>query len=155
MKRYSGYFVVVVLLLPSLGAGKQKEEKIDPRLKQIHTVFLKGDNSAVEGIRAKQAEIEKNSCLRLVLDAETADAVLKVSYSPGGYVNRTVSMRNAGLGTQEWKPYHTALELSAREGKKLKKIWARDVDLDERGEQARRGTLRLMDVLRQDACSGR
>jgi hypothetical protein len=146
--------VVVVLLLPGLGIGKHKEEKIDPRLKQIHTVFLKGDSTAVQDIQAKQAEIEKDSCLRLVPDADTADAVLKVNYSPGGFA-RSLSYENRGQAIQDVNPYHTSMELSIREGTKLKKIWARDLDLDERQEQARRGTLRLMDVLRQDACGGR
>jgi len=155
VKRCFSYFVVVVLLLPNLGIGKRKEENIDPRLKQIHTIFLKGDKAATDDIQAKQAQIEKNSCLRLVPDAETADAVLKVNYSPGGYVNRTGSMRNAGLGTEEWKPYHTGFELSAREGKKLKKIWAKEVDLDEQHQQAQHGVFRLMDSLSQDACGGR
>ena len=143
-----------MLLLPGLGIGKHKDEKIDPKLKQIHTIFLKGDNTAVQDIQAKQAEIEKDSCLKMVSDADTADAIVKVNYSSGGFA-RTLSFGNQGQGIQDVNPYHTAFELSIREGGKLKKIWSRDVDQDERQEQKQRGTLRLMEVLRQDACTGR
>lgn len=152
MKKSLNYFVVVSLLLPSLGIGKGK--KIDARLTQIHTIFLKGDNSAAQDIRDKQAEIEKNSCLKLVPDAGTADAVLKVKFSPGGPA-RSLSLGDRGNAIPDVNPYHTAMELSVRDGTKLKKIWARDIDLDEGQEQAQHGVFRLMDLLRRDACSGR
>lgn len=154
MRRYAYYFAILILLLPGLGTGKRKDEKIDPRLKQIHNVYLKGDSSALESIRSKQAEIEKDNCFRLGEDEQSADAVLKVNYSPGGFA-RSMTMKNRGEAIQDVNPYHTSMELSIREGTKLRKIWSRSVDLEERQEQVRRGTLRLMDALRQDACSGR
>jgi len=156
MKKSVGCIVVVALLLPSLGMGKGKEGKIDPRLKQIHAIFLQGAFSAVQEVRDKQAEIEKGSCLKLVQNAEAADAVVKVSYTPG-FVGQTqtVGFQLPGMGISEVRPYHTAFELSVPEGKKMKKIWERHVDLDHVEQETQPGVFRLMDLLRQDACGGR
>jgi hypothetical protein len=156
MKESFGCFVVVSLLLPTLGIGKHKEDKIDPRLKQIHTVFLKGPYAATQEVRDKQAEIEKGSCLRLTDRAETADAIGNVSYTPGGVSQVSKGQWDLpGMGIPDVEPYHTALELSVREGAKMKKIWQKHVDLDRAQQETRPGVLRLMDLLRDDACSGR
>lgn len=153
MRRRLGCFVVVLLLLPTLGVGKHKEDKIDPRLKQIHTIFVKGAFVATQEVRKGQAEIEKGSCLRLTDRAETADAIANLSYTPGGMSQ--VSMGSPLAGIPQVEPYRTALELSVRDGGKLRKIWQKHVDLDKAQQDTRPGVLRLMDLLRVDACSGR
>jgi hypothetical protein len=147
------YFVVASLLRPTPGIGKHNEDKIDPRLKQIHIVFLKGPYAATQEVRNKQAEIEKASCLRLTERPETADAIANVAYTPGGVSQ--VSMGSPLSGIPHVEPYHTALELSVRDGAKTKKIWQKHVDLDVGQQESRPGGLRLMDLLRDDACSGR
>jgi hypothetical protein len=156
MKKNFSRFLVVSLLLPGLAIGKHKEDKIDPRLKQIHTIFLKGAYTALQEVRDKRAEIEKDSCLRFADHADSADAVVKVSYRPGGVSQvSTATPDMPGMGLQDVQPYHTALELSVGEGTKMRKIWDKHVDLD-RGQQATQpGVLRLMDFLRHDACDGR
>ena len=156
MKGNLGRLAFVLLLLTSLAVGKHKEEQPDPRLKQIHTIFLKGAFTAMQQVQDNRAEIEKGSCLKLAENADTADAVVKVSYTPGGMEKiSTAAISNPDFAMTQVQPYHTALELSVREGTKMKKIWDKHVDLD-RGPQARRpGVLRLMDLLRHDACDGR
>jgi len=146
-------FILVSLLLPTLGIAKHKEDKSDPRLKQIHTIFIKGAFTATQEVKAKQAEIEKGSCLKLTDNADTADAVVNVSYTPGGVSQ--VSMGSPVAGIPQVEPYRTGLELSVRDGEKLKKIWQKHVDLDKAQQDTRSGVLRLMDHLRDDACSGR
>jgi len=150
-------FVVAALLLPSLGIGKHKEDKIDPRLKQIHTVFLKGAFTAIHEVQDKQAEVEKDNCLKLVEDEGTADAIVKVSYLPGGVsqISAGNSSGPPGMSLQERRPYHTAFELSVHEGPKLKKVWEKKVDLTLGAQETQPGVFRLMDLLRQDACDGR
>jgi len=157
MKENLGRFAIVLLLLATLPVAKpKKEDKVDPRLKQIHTIFLKGAFTAMKEVQDNRAEIEKDSCLKLAENADTADAVVRVSYTPGGMEKiSTAAISNPDAALTQVQPYHTALELSVREGMKMKKIWDKHVDL-ERGPQARRpGVLRLMDLLRRDACEGR
>jgi hypothetical protein len=156
MRRRLGCFVVVLLLLSTPSAGKRKEEKLDPRLKQIHTIFLKGAFVATQEVRRGQAEIEKGSCLKLTDRPETADAIVNVSYTPGGVSQVSKGQWDLpGMGIPKVEPYHTALELSVREGAKLRKIWQKHADLDKGQQDTRAGVLRLMDLLRDDACSGR
>ena len=156
MKKSVGCFVVVALLLPSLGIAKHKEDRIDPELKQIHTIFLEGAFSAVQDVRDNQAEIEKGSCLKLAKNTEAADAIVKVSYTPG-FVGQTqtVGFQLPGMGISEVRPYRTAFEVSVPEGTKMKKVWEKHVDLDLKEQETRHGVFRLMDLLRQDACGGR
>ena len=154
-KNFSRLLVVSLLLL-GLAVGKQKEDKIDPRLKQIHSIFLKGDFRAMQEVRDKRVEIEKVSCLKLAESADTADAIVKVSYTPGGAEQISAGpSQPPGVGLQDVQRYHTALELSVREGTKMRKIWARHVDLDRGQQYTQSGVLRLMDLLRHDACDGR
>ena len=154
MKPRFTYVLAASLLLPGLGIGKEKGKKVDPRLHQIHTVFVSGDNAAAQDIRGKQVDIEKNGCLKFAPDTETADAVLKVRYSPGG-LTHSVSMKGRGEAVPDVNPYHTSLELSVHEGSKMRKIWAKDIDLDEGQEQAQHGAFRLVSLLNNDACAGR
>src|SRR5215472_14296369 len=123
MKKSLGCCTLVASLLPGLAIGKQKETKIDPRMKEIHTVFLKGAFTAIQEVQDKRAEIEKDSCLKLVETADTADAIAKVSYTPGGAEQIDAGpSQPPGVGLQEIRPYHTALELSVRQGTKTRKI---------------------------------
>jgi hypothetical protein len=147
----------VFLLLTSVAAGKHKEEQPDPRLKQIHTIFLKGAFEAIREVQANREEIEKNSCLKLAENAEKADAVVKVSYTPGGteHISTAAIAVPGAASIRQIQPYHTALELSVREGSKIKKIWDKHIDLDRAQQSSRAGVFRLMDLLRQDACDGR
>ena len=154
MKPRFTYVLAASLLVPGLGIGKEKDKKVDPRLHRIHTVFVSGDNAAAQDIRAKQTDIEKDSCLKLVPDAETADAVLKVRYSPGR-LTRSISVKGRGEAVPDVNPYHTSLELNVRDGGKMRKIWSKDIDLDDAQEQAQHGVFRLMGSLNQDACAGR
>jgi hypothetical protein len=156
MRKIFRCFVVVSLLLPSLGNGKNREDKVDPRLKQIHTVFLKGSLEATQTLRDQRVEIEKDSCLKLADNAESADAVLKIGYVPGGISQESDGQaRVPGMDIPVVRHYHTAFELNIREGPKMRKIWEKHVDLN-RGEQdTQPGVLRLMDLLRHDACDGR
>lgn len=156
MKNKSGCLVVIALLLPSAGIGNHKEDKIDPRLKQIHTIFLRGSFTAIQYVQDNQAEIEKGSCLKVVKDADTADAVVKVSYTPGGVSQETAGQIGPpGMSIQQRRPYHTALEVSVPDGTKMKKIWEKHVDLTLGAQESQPGVSRLMDLLRQDACGGR
>jgi hypothetical protein len=156
MKRNLGRLALALLLLASPAAGKHKEEQPDPRLKQIRTIFLKGAFEAVQQVQANQAEIEKDSCLKLAQDAQKADAIVKVSYTPGGMERiSTANIQNPDQAITQIRPYHTALEVSVREGTKMKKIWDRHVDLDRGQQESRAGVFRLMDLLRQDACANR
>lgn len=156
MKKKAGCIVVIVLLLPSLGIGKHKEDTTDPRLKQIHSIFLQGSFTAIQYVQDNQAEIEKGSCLKVVKDADTADAVVKVSYTPGGVSQETAGQIGPpGMSIQQRRPYHTGLELSVREGSKMKKIWEKHVDLTLGAQESQPGVSRLMDLLRQDACGAK
>ena len=156
MKKSLGSIVVVFLILPSLGIGKHKEDKVDPRLKQIHTIFLKGAFTAIQQVQGNRVEIDKDSCLRLAEDADSADAIAKLSYTPGGIERiSTANIQNPDVAIQQVQPYHTALELSVREGSKMKKIWEKHVDLDRAQQGSQPGVFRLMDLLRHDACDGR
>jgi hypothetical protein len=156
MKEDWGCFLIVLLLLPNAGFGKDKEDKIDPRLKQIHTIFLKGSVDAIHDLLDQREKIEKGSCLKLADNAESADAILRVSYVPGGVSEEPAGQaRVPGMDIQVVRRYHTAFEISIREGPKMKKIWDKHVDLN-RGEQdSQPGALRLMDFLSHDACDGR
>jgi len=156
MKKNLIRFFVVSLLLPSLGIGKHEADKIDPRLKQIHSIFLKGDFTAIQEVRNKREEIEKGSCLKLAGDVDSADAVIKISYIPGGVSQVQIARADMpGMGLQDIQRYHTALELSVREGTKMRKIWDKHVDLNRGEQETQAGVLRLMDFLRHDACDGR
>jgi len=157
MKGNLSRLVIILLLLASLAAAKHKEEQPDPRLKQIHTIFLKGAFEAVRQAQANREEIEKNSCLKLAEDAEKADAVVKVSYTPGGteHISTAAIAVPGAASIRQIQPYHTALELSVREGSKMKKIWDKHIDLDRAQQASRAGVFRLMDLLRQDACGDR
>jgi len=157
MKGNLGRLAFVLLLLTSLAAGKHKEEQLDPRLKQIHTIFLKGAFEAIRQVQASREDIEKDSCLKLTEDAEKADAIIKVSYTPGGteHISTAAIAVPGATSLQQIQPYHTALELSVREGSKTKKIWDKHIDLDRAAQSSRAGVFRLMDLLRQDACDGR
>jgi len=156
MKWNLSRLAVVLLFLASLATGKHKEEQLDPRLKQIHTIFLKGAFEAIRQVQADREEIEKDSCLKLAQDAESADAIAKVSYTPGGREQiSTGNIQNPDTAIPQVQPYHTALEVSVRDGAKMKKIWERRIDLDRAQQSSRAGVFRLMDLLRQDACGGR
>jgi len=156
MNKTVGCFVVVALLLPSLGIGKHKEDKIDPRLKQIHTIFLQGSVEAMQNVQDNQADIEKGSCLKMAKDADTADAVVKVIYTPGGVSQESPGQVGPpGMTLQQRQPYHTALEVRVRDGTKMKKIWEKHLDLTRGAQETQPGVLRLLDLLRQDACGGR
>lgn len=137
--------VAAVFLLSSLAVGKESKQRIDPRLKQIHTIFLKGHNPAADDIRGKHVGIEQHSCFKLVPDPETADAVMTTYFRV-----ETLSVP----GSLSRPPvYHTAIEISVRYGEKMKRIWAKDISLSETEERARHGAWRLMDSLRQDVCA--
>jgi len=157
MKRILGGVALALLLLTILAAAKHKEEQPDPRLKQIHAIFLKGAFEAVRLAQANREEIEKGSCLQLAEDAEKADAVVKVSYTPGG--TEHISTANIAVpgatSIRQIRPYHTAFELSVRDGLKMKKIWDKNIDLDHAQQSSRAGVFRLMDLLSHDACAGR
>jgi len=156
MKKTLGCFLVVLLILPSLGHGKRKEEKLDPRLKQIHTIFFEGAFEAIRQVQDNRTDIENGSCLKPTDNADAADAVVNVSYTPGGreWISAG-SMQNPDVALHQVQPYHTALELSVREGSKMKRIWDKHVDLDRAQQAGRPGVLRLLDLLRHDACDGR
>jgi hypothetical protein len=157
MKGNLSRLVFVLLFLTSLAAGKHKEEQPDPRLKQIHTIFLKGAFEAIQQVQASREEIEKNSCLKLAEDAEKADAIVKASYTPGGteHISTAAVVVPGATSLRQIQPYHTALELSVREGSKMKKIRDKHIDLDRAQQASRAGVFRLMDLLREDACAGR
>jgi len=156
MKRNLGRLAIALLLLAGPGAAKHKEEQPDPRLKQIHTIFLKGAFEAIQQVQANPTEIGKDSCLKLADDAAAADAVVKVSYVPGGMEKiSTANILNPDQAITQIHPYHTALEVSVREGAKMKKIWDKHIDLDRAQQGSRAGVFRLLDLLRQDACANR
>jgi len=157
LSRLAVVLLFLLLFLAGLAAAKHKEEQPDPRLKQIHTVFLKGAFEAIRQVQANREEIEKNSCLKLAEDAEKADAVVKVSYTPGGteHISTAAIAVPGAASIQQIQPYHTALELSVREGSKMKKVWDKHIDLDRAQQASRAGVFRLLDFLRQDACGGR
>jgi len=156
MRRRVGWLIVLSLLLPGLEIGKPKEDKVDPRLKQIHIVFLSGSVEATQTLREQREEIENGSCLKLADHRESADAVLKVSYVPGGISQEPNGQaRVPGMDIPVVQRYHTAFEVSIHEGPRMKRIWEKHVDLN-RGEQdSQPGALRLMDLLRHDACAER
>lgn len=157
MKGNPARFALVLLLLATWAVARpKKEDKVDPRLKQIHTIFLQGAFTAMKVVQDNRAEIEKGSCLKLAENADTADAVVKLSYTPGGTEKiSTAGIMNPDAAITQVQPYHTALELSVREGAKMKRIWDKHVDLERGPEASRPGVLRLMDLLRHDACDGR
>jgi len=157
MKKSVGSIIAVALLIvPGQGIAKRKEDVIDPRLKQMHTIFMKGSFEAIQQVQANQEEIEKDSCLKVAQEEGTADAIVKVSYVPGGTERiSSANIQNPDQAITQIRPFHTALEVSIREGSKMKKIWEKHVDLDQPKQSSRLGVLRLMDQLRHDACEGR
>lgn len=71
----------LLLLLLITGAFARSRPPVDPRLKDVRTIFVSGNNSAAEKIRSefrKDAEKGK-TCLTLVTNKDQADAVLEIA----------------------------------------------------------------------------
>lgn len=154
MKARIVYVLMMGLLLPAAYAKKGK--KVDPRLKSIHTIFVNGKDD----FRVKDAQdgLERGKCFRLAPNAESADAVMTVLWSsetqavtasPGGF---------GGVGgqmpvTDTGKADRSTVILKRKEGSKLKKVWADDIDLSDSEEARKSGIQRLIEKLSQDACA--
>ncbi|MCI0404137.1 MAG: hypothetical protein L0212_11555 [Acidobacteria bacterium] len=73
MRRCSPLLVLTLLLCaPALLA----KDKPDPRLREVSTIFVKGNNQAAEKIR--ELLRKGKTCFQLATKAEDADAVLEV-----------------------------------------------------------------------------
>src|SRR5579859_1812479 len=81
-----GLFSAVLLI--------SKPKDLDPRLREVRKVFVKGISEPAE--RAREA-LTKNSCLALAENSDSADGVLEIASdaaSAGG--------RMGGLGARNW-----------------------------------------------------
>lgn len=68
--------VILSLFLPGRTVADKKEKKFDPRLKQVRTVFVTGKES--ELVSEVRMGIERQTCLKAAINAESADAILEV-----------------------------------------------------------------------------
>ena len=66
--------VSLTLACPALIRGKEK--KADPRIKQIHTVFVKEEHNVASD--ALRANLEKWTCFKAAPNHANADAVISV-----------------------------------------------------------------------------
>ncbi len=155
MKAIATSFIVSIVLTFS-GFVLAKDKAPDPRLKQIHTVFIKDEHN--EASRAVQENLEKWTCFKAAPNEESADAVISVLWSKESKNTPDVA---SGVAAAVQRPlsigqnleYHTTLVVNAREGSKFKKIWSQKIALGESDEQHKNGVSRLMDDLKTEACS--
>lgn len=155
MKRIILLFMIsLVFSCPVFPVGKPK--KADPRLKQIHTVYVKDEHN--QASTAAGTNLEKWTCMKAAPNEESADAVITVLWSKesknapdvGSSIQAAVQ-RPLSIG--ENLEYRTSLVVNAREGSKFKKVWSKSVALGESDEQHKSGVSRLMEELNTDACS--
>lgn len=102
--------ILVVLVLGAFAAGRDNPS-IDPRLKEIHSLFVSGNNQAAESVRneiAKDAQKGKG-CFTQVTNEHDADAVLALNgdSTPDGTILATRDWIVSGLltmksGDQVW-----------------------------------------------------
>lgn len=69
---------ILLVFLVALAFGK---DVVDPRLKDVRTVFVTGNNQAAEKIRSEMRTDagKKRSCLSLITNPSQADATLEVA----------------------------------------------------------------------------
>ncbi len=152
MKSSIACVLAVLLLLPT-ALGK-KEKKVDPRLKRVHTVFVKGG----DGPQAKEAResIERGKCFRLAQDAETADAEMTVDLIPETQSAAHPMGSYGGVGGASvgeiGTAYRTAVTVKLREGGKLKKVWSDSLVQYNSRESRQTAVVSLIEKLTHDAC---
>jgi len=71
-----GLIVAMAIAMLAVCPAVGKPKNLDPRIKDVRKVFVKGTNEAAE--RARE-ELTKNGCLSLAGSAESADAVMEVN----------------------------------------------------------------------------
>ncbi len=74
MKRPFLFGLTICLVVPGW-AGRKREKEADPRLRAIHTVFVKGNSEAAVKARG---DLEKWTCFNLAANPTKADAVLEI-----------------------------------------------------------------------------
>lgn len=149
MKKFQLLPLIVGLLI-SIQPQVAKEQKVDPRLKQIHTVFVKDEHNIAS--RAAQSNLEKWTCFKAASSAETSEAIISVRWESQGQ-DLYALPASAASATGQNASYRTTLVLSVREGTKLKKIWSDHIELGGSDEDSKSGVARLMEKLKTDACS--
>jgi hypothetical protein len=155
MRKITWMFIAsLVLACPVFLDGKPK--KPDPRLKQIHAVFVKDEHNQASA--AAETNLEKATCLKVAPNEESADAVMTVLWAKESKNTPDVGSSVAAavqrpLSIGENLEYRTTLVVNARDGSKFKKIWSKSVALGESDEQHKSGVTRLMEELNADACS--
>jgi hypothetical protein len=154
MKRIAWIFITSLVLACPVFLGA-KPKKPDPRLKQIHTVFVNDEHNQASA--AALANLEKWTCLKAAPSHDQADAVISVLWLKESKNTPDVAssvqaavQRPLSIGTN--LEYRTTLVVNAREGSKFKKIWTKSVALGESDEQHKSGVTRLMEELKADAC---
>jgi hypothetical protein len=99
----SAVAVAAVALFASVPAVGLKKRTVDPRLREVRTVFIKGNNEAA--VKARD-DLSKWTCFRLAKNAGAADAMLEFSQqqSVNGALlssNRERSIVSAELTTKD------------------------------------------------------
>jgi len=102
MDRHWFYFVLWYAFVPGSVFASHKKA-VDPRVQQVRTIFVKGNNEAA--VKARE-NLSKWTCFRLANDAGQADATLEFSQqqSVSGAVlsaNRERSIVSADLTTKD------------------------------------------------------
>jgi hypothetical protein len=147
--------LLMSLTLACPAAVRGKEKKADPRIKQIHTVFVKEEhNVASEALRAN---LEKWTCFKAAPNADQADAVIGVLWSKESkntpdVASSVQAATQRPLSIGQNLLYRTTVVVNAREGAKFKKIWGKSLEQGESDEQKQSGVTKLAGALKADAC---
>jgi hypothetical protein len=141
------------LAYPATTPGKEK--KADPRIKQIHTVFVKDEHN--DASTALRSNLEKWTCFKTAPSAEQADAVVSVLWSKEAKNSPLMDTSIQGavarpLSIGENWAYRTTVVVDAREGAKFKKIWSKSLEQGQSDEQKQSGITKLAGALKADAC---
>ena len=145
--------VSLTLACPALIRGKEK--KADPRIKQIHTVFVKEEHNVASD--ALRANLEKWTCFKAAPNHADADAVISVFWMKDSRNTPDVASSVQGaaqrpLSIGQNLVYHTTVVVNARAGAKFKKIWSKSLEQGESDEQIQSGVTKLIGALKADAC---
>ena len=137
MKKLGSMVVLVIAMLAVRSAGA-KPKGLDPRMKDVRKVFVKGTNEAAE--RARE-ELTKNGCLSLAGNADVADAVMEI--------NADAVSQGGGFGMGSARNWIVSSTLTLKSGDLVWSKSTRQMDAPFRGGGGVAGKL-LVNYLSKD-----